>query len=88
MNGEIYTSDQFLIATGSSPTIPDVPGLNDLDYLTTVEALSLRELPASLIIIGGGPAGVEFAQMFCRFGTRVRMLQRSDRIVPRDLFSP
>ena len=84
VNGEIYTSDQFLIATGSSPTIPDVPGLNDLDYLTTVEALSLRELPASLIIIGGGPAGVEFAQMFCRFGTRVRMLQRSDRIVPRE----
>jgi mercuric reductase len=84
VKGETYTSDRFLIATGSSPTIPDVAGLNDLDYLTNVEALSLYELPASLIVIGGGPAGAEFAQMFCRFGTHVRMLQRSDRILPRE----
>jgi mercuric reductase len=84
VNGETYNSDRFLIATGSSPSIPKVTGLSDLDYLTNVEALSLRELPASLIIIGGGPAGAEFAQMFCRFGTRVCVLQRADRIVPRE----
>lgn len=84
VNGETYTSDRFLIATGSSPSIPNVTGLSDLDYLTNVEALNLRKLPASVIIIGGGPAGAEFAQMFCRFGTRVCMLQRADRIVPRE----
>jgi mercuric reductase len=84
VNGETYTSDRFLIATGSLPTIPDLTGLKDLEYLTNVEALSLRELPASLIIIGGGPAGAEFAQMFCRLGTRVCVLQRADRIVPRE----
>jgi mercuric reductase len=84
VNGETYTSDRFLIATGSSPSIPNVTGLSDLDYLTNVEALNLRKLPASLIIIGGGPAGAEFAQMFCRFGTRVCVLQRADRIVPRE----
>ncbi|MGZ4883312.1 MAG: mercury(II) reductase [Halobacteriota archaeon] len=84
VNGETYTSDRFLIATGSSPSIPNVTGLSDLDYLTNVEALNLRKLPASLIIIGAGPAGAEFAQMFCRFGTNVCVLQRADRIVPRE----
>jgi mercuric reductase len=84
VNSETYTSDRFLIATGSSPSIPSVTGLSDLDYLTNVEALNLRKLPASLIIIGGGPAGAEFAQMFCRFGTRVCVLQRADGIVPRE----
>jgi len=81
VQGEIYKANKFIIATGSSTFIPPIEGINKIDYLTNKEALNLKELPDSMIILGGGPLGIEFAQIFSRFGTKVCVLERMDRIV-------
>jgi mercuric reductase len=78
--------DQVLVALGSSPLIPDIPGLCDVPYLTSDlltsgEGLELTELPASLIVIGGGYIAVELGQMFSRFGTKVTILERGERLL-------
>jgi mercuric reductase len=77
-----------LIATGSKPVVPDIDGLDRVPYLTsdllTVdESLELRELPASLLIIGSGYIALELGQMFSRFGTRVTILERSRQLLGR-----
>ncbi len=72
----------FLIATGARASIPKIEGIGTVDYLTNEEALSLRKLPRSLIVVGGRALGLEFAQMYANFGTKVTLLQRSDRILP------
>ncbi len=79
-----YEGDKFVIGTGSSPTIPPVPGIDKVDYLTNVEALSLRERPDSMIVLGGRALALEFAQMYQHLGTQVIVLQRSSRIVPEE----
>jgi len=84
INEKIYQADKFVIATGSSTFIPLIEGIDRVDYLTNIEALHLKELPRSMIILGGGPLGIEFAQMFSRFGTKVYLLQKRERIVPRE----
>jgi mercuric reductase len=75
---------KFVVATGSSPRIPTIPGIEDVNYLTNVEALSLRNKPASMVVLGGRALGLEFAQMYSHMGTRVTLLQRSDRIIPEE----
>ena len=80
------TGDQVLIATGSSPLIPGIPGLADTPYLTSdlltsQEEMELTELPRSLIVIGGGYIALELGQMFARIGTDVTILERSARIL-------
>ena len=84
VKGKIYNATKLIIATGSSTFIPSIEGIEKVAYLTNIEALQLKELPESMIILGGGPLGAEFAQMFSRFGTRVCLLQRRERIVPRE----
>src|SRR5438445_2404139 len=75
---------KFVVATGSSPRIPSIPGIENVDYLTNVEALNLRSRPASMIVLGGRALGLEFAQMYSHMGTRVTLLQRSDRVIPEE----
>jgi len=75
---------RFVVATGSSPRIPSIPGIESVDYLTNVGALSLRSKPASMVVLGGRALGLEFAQMYAHMGTRVTLLQRSDRIIPEE----
>ena len=84
VSGTRYEGDKFILATGSSPTIPLIPGLRDVDYLTNVEALSLRDRPDGLIVLGGRALGLEFAQMYQQLGTKVTVLQRSPRILPEE----
>jgi mercuric reductase len=79
-----YEGDKFVIGTGSSPTIPPIPGIEKVEYLTNVEALSLKERPDSMIVLGGRALGLEFAQMYQHLGTQVTVLQRSPRIVPEE----
>ena len=79
-----FEGGKFVIATGSSPAIPSIPGIEDVDYLTNVEALSLTERPDSMIVIGGRALGLEFAQMYQELGTQVTVLQRSSRILPEE----
>jgi pyruvate/2-oxoglutarate dehydrogenase complex dihydrolipoamide dehydrogenase (E3) component len=75
---------QFIIATGSRPAIPAIPGLQKAGYLTNTTIFDLAEVPESLLVIGGGPIGVELAQAYCRLGSRVTLVQRGPRLLPRD----
>lgn len=86
VNGKVLSAPRFLVATGSSPTVPDVPGLRETPYLTSDlltshEDIELTELPESLIIIGGGYIALELGQMFSRFGTHVTILERGEQIL-------
>jgi mercuric reductase len=77
------TAERILIATGSRTAVPPIPGLDELDWIDHVTALDLEELPRSLLVLGGGPVGLEFAQIFARFGSRVTLVQTAPRISPR-----
>ncbi|MCX9010407.1 MAG: mercury(II) reductase [Candidatus Methanoperedens sp.] len=83
-DGRILQADKFIIATGSYPHIPPIDGLGTVDYLTNIEAMELPRPPSSMIVIGGRALGLEFAQMFSHFGTKVTVLQRSPRIIPEE----
>ncbi len=74
-------SASFVITTGSSVAPPPLPGFYEIGYLTSDDALELTRLPESLVILGGGPVAVEFAQFFARFGVRVTLLQRSGHLL-------
>lgn len=80
-NREISAS-KILIATGARASVPGIEGIDKIDYLTNETALSLKKLPKSIIIVGGRALGLEFAQMFRRFGSEVTVLQRSASIIP------
>jgi len=82
VNGRRMEARRFIIATGSSPSVPEVDGLAGVPYLTSTGALDLGEVPGSLIVVGGRSLGLEFAQIFAHFGSRVTLLQRSPRIIP------
>jgi mercuric reductase len=75
-------SRRFIVATGARASVPAIPGLDKVDFLTSEEALSLKELPESLCVIGGRALGLEFAQMYAHLGSEVTVLQRSRRILP------
>ncbi|MGB9775312.1 MAG: mercury(II) reductase [Anaerolineae bacterium] len=82
VDGRVYRPARVLIATGAYPHVPPFPGVDEVEVLTSTEALSLPEQPESLIVLGGRYVALEMAQLFARFGTRVILLQRSDRILP------
>jgi pyruvate/2-oxoglutarate dehydrogenase complex dihydrolipoamide dehydrogenase (E3) component len=84
LNGRRVTANSWVIATGSYPAVPPVPGLSDISFLTNREIFSLDSLPASLVILGAGPIAIELAQAFCRLGTRVTVVQRSAQILSRE----
>ena len=75
------TAQQIIIATGSIVSRPPIPDLEDVDYLTSDEALELSTMPESMIVLGGGPVALELAQFFSRIGVRVTLLQRSGHIL-------
>jgi len=80
VDGERIGGELILIATGASPRVPPFPGIDAVGYLTNREALSLDRLPESLIVIGAGPLGLEFA----RFGSKVTVLTHGERILSRE----
>jgi dihydrolipoamide dehydrogenase len=84
LNGETMTSRNTLIATGSRPVVPRVEGLEETGYLTNEGVFDLAHLPASLVIIGGGPIGVELGQAIERLGSKVTIIQGPGRILPRE----
>ena len=84
LNGEIIRSRKILIATGSHPAVPPIDGLQETGYWTNEDVFDLMQLPASLIIVGGGPVGVELSQAFERLGTKVTLIQGPDRILPKE----
>lgn len=81
-DGRSYSAERILVATGGMPRIPDLPGLEKCDYLTSRSALLLKKLPRSLVIIGGGVVAVELGQMYHRLGCRVTILEHGPRLLP------
>ncbi|HEY0448576.1 dihydrolipoyl dehydrogenase family protein [Actinophytocola sp.] len=73
-----------VVATGSSPTLPPVPGLREVDPLTSDSVWDLEELPAHLVVLGGGPIGCELGQAFARLGAEVTVIEATDRVVPNE----
>jgi len=84
-NGKSYSAEKILIATGSTTFVPDIPGLQETGYLTNDTLYELQELPQHLIVIGGRYIALENAQMFARLGSKVTILQRSNRILPDEM---
>lgn len=72
----------IVVATGSKPAIPPIPGLGDVDYWTTRDAIQASELPSSMLILGGGAVGCELSQVFARFGVSVTIVEGRDRLLP------
>ncbi len=81
VNGQNMTAKRFLIATGASPAVPDIPGLQEVDYLTSTTALELNEVPRRLVVIGSGYIAMELGQLFHHLGAEVTLMQRSPRIL-------
>ncbi|QBD76198.1 NAD(P)/FAD-dependent oxidoreductase [Ktedonosporobacter rubrisoli] len=84
LDSERITSRSTIIVTGSHPVIPQIAGLADLGYLTNEDVFQLTRLPASLLIVGGGPIGVELGQALARLGVRITIIQGPERILPRE----
>jgi pyruvate/2-oxoglutarate dehydrogenase complex dihydrolipoamide dehydrogenase (E3) component len=78
---EEITADKIFIDTGCHPSIPDIEGLNQTGYYTSTSLLKLQQIPGHLLIIGGGYVGLEFGQMYRRFGSRVTILEKNDRLL-------
>jgi pyruvate/2-oxoglutarate dehydrogenase complex dihydrolipoamide dehydrogenase (E3) component len=78
------TTRNIVIATGSRPLVPPVPGLAEVNPLTSDTVWNLRQLPRRLVVLGGGPVGCELAQCFARFGSAVTQVQRGPRLLPRE----
>jgi mercuric reductase len=76
VDGQALPAHAYLVATGSEPVVPDLPGLSDLGFLTSTTAMELVELPESLVVIGGGSVGMEQAQLFAHLGTQVTVVGR------------
>jgi dihydrolipoamide dehydrogenase len=80
----LLESDKIFINTGGRPRIPRIPGLDTIPFLTNESIMDLTVLPEHLIVLGGGYIGLEFGQMFRRFGSRVTILHKNDQIVPHE----
>lgn len=84
VNGQTLRFAKAVIATGSRPYFPDIPGLSEIKALTTENVFELKRQPKKMIVLGGGPVGCELAQSFQRLGTEVYLIHRHNRLLPKD----
>lgn len=84
VDGRVIEAKRVIIATGVAPNIPEIPGLQEAGYLTNETVMDIEALPRSMVVLGGGPEGMEFGQIFHRLGVKITILQRRDRILPRE----
>jgi pyruvate/2-oxoglutarate dehydrogenase complex dihydrolipoamide dehydrogenase (E3) component len=82
VDGRPLAASRFVIATGTVATIPPIEGIREAGYLTNETIFELRELPTRLLVLGGGPTGVELAQAFRRLGSEVALVEELDRLIP------
>lgn len=82
--GRVLTTKAIIIATGAMPLVPPIPGLDQLDYLTSDNLWELRERPKRLVVLGGGPIGCEMAQAFARLGSQVAIVEMADKLLIRE----
>ena len=81
---ETITADKIFINTGGSPSIPQIKGIDQVEYLTSTTIMELEEKPSHLMILGGGYIGLEFGQMFRRFGSEVTIIERGSQLLSRE----
>ena len=84
VDGRRISARNIVVATGARPLVPSLPGLDQVDYLTSDTVWALRELPQRLVVLGGGPIGAELAQCFQRFGSEVTIVEMAPRLLPRE----
>ncbi len=84
VNGRLLEADKIILNVGARAFVPDMPGINDVDYLTNSSVMEVDFLPEHLVIIGGSYIGLEFAQMYRRFGSAVTVVETGDRLIGRD----
>lgn len=84
IGGESFTAPHIFINVGGRANVPDMPGIADIDYLTNTGILKLDTLPDHLVVIGGSYIGLEFAQMYRRFGARVTIVEKGERLISRE----
>ena len=84
LNGKTFTAKNWVIASGSSPVVPPIPGLDRTPHITNREIFYLDHLPESIIFLGGGPIGIEMAQAFGRLGSKVSVIDRVDQILSKE----
>jgi pyruvate/2-oxoglutarate dehydrogenase complex dihydrolipoamide dehydrogenase (E3) component len=83
VDGETLQYDKLVIATGSSPAIPAIEGIESVDYWTNIEATETVDVPGRLVVLGGGPVGCELAQFFQRIGSHVTLVEGGPRLLGR-----
>ena len=81
VNDDVLHAKKVFLNVGARPSVPEMPGVHEVPYLTSTTLLQLEKLPEHLIVVGGSYVGLEFAQMFRRFGAQVTVVERSDRLV-------
>ncbi len=84
VNGEVLTAPRIFINVGGRATVPDFSGIDEVPFLTNSGIVGLEEVPRHLVVIGGSYIGLEFAQMYRRFGAEVTIVERSDRLIARE----
>jgi pyruvate/2-oxoglutarate dehydrogenase complex dihydrolipoamide dehydrogenase (E3) component len=84
VNGERHSADTLIVNVGARPRVPPVEGLGTIDWLTSSDIMDLREPLEHLMVMGGGYIACEFGQMFRRFGSSVTIMQRADKLLPRE----
>jgi pyruvate/2-oxoglutarate dehydrogenase complex dihydrolipoamide dehydrogenase (E3) component len=84
VGGDLLRASRFFLNVGGRARIPDMPGVGTVDYLTNTSILRLDAVPRHLVVVGGSYIGLEFAQMFRRFGAQVTVVERAPRLIPRE----
>jgi pyruvate/2-oxoglutarate dehydrogenase complex dihydrolipoamide dehydrogenase (E3) component len=84
VGGRTLTTRSIVLATGATPFVPPIPGLDRVDYLTSDNLWQLRQLPQRLVVLGGGPIGCEMTQAFARFGAQVTQVEMAPRLMGRE----
>jgi len=84
VNDHLLEAHKIFVNVGGRAMVPDMPGLEEVDYLTNSSMMEVDFLPEHLIVVGGSYIGLEFGQMYRRFGSQVTIIQRGDRLIPRD----
>jgi dihydrolipoamide dehydrogenase len=84
VGGETLETERVVIATGSDARIPPIPGLAEAGCWTNREATTLKDIPKSVVVLGGGPVGIELGQFMRRFGAGVSVVEAADRLLPRE----
>lgn len=84
VDGETLAAERIFINVGGRAAVPEMPGVGDIDYLTNTSILQLDTLPRHLVVVGGSYIGLEFAQMFRRFGAQVTIVEKGPRLIGRE----